>query len=194
MAEDVFALFDDYAARFARGERPDARAYLARAGERADELATLLDRYLESAPAASPDAESVRVAEAWLAGDPPLVALRSSRGIRVEHVVDALMDRLALDPSKRAKVKRYYQRLEQGLLEPRGVSGRVWDVLQTTLGAGVERAAAWRPRPLAVDAAYLRADALMQAHVPPPAAPAADLDEIDELFLSGRDATVGSSE
>ena len=49
MPEDVFSLFDDYAARFAHGERPEARAYLARAGGRADELAQLTDGYLARA-------------------------------------------------------------------------------------------------------------------------------------------------
>ena len=30
MADEVMRLFDDFAARFARGERPDAREYLTR--------------------------------------------------------------------------------------------------------------------------------------------------------------------
>jgi hypothetical protein len=47
MRDDVMRLFDEYAARFARGERPDARAYLARAGSGEDELAALIERYLE---------------------------------------------------------------------------------------------------------------------------------------------------
>ncbi len=43
MADDVMVLFDEYAARFARGERPDPREYLRRAGEGAEELASLID-------------------------------------------------------------------------------------------------------------------------------------------------------
>ena len=33
MADEVMRLFDEYAASFARGERPDTRAYLAQAGK-----------------------------------------------------------------------------------------------------------------------------------------------------------------
>ena len=80
MSEDVMHLFDEYAASFARGERPDARAYLARAGERGDELGALIERYLERVPPPAPDAETVALAESWLAGQPPLLELRTWRG------------------------------------------------------------------------------------------------------------------
>jgi cell division protein FtsB len=41
LPEHAFELFDEYAAAYARGERPDAGAYLERAGAEADELARL---------------------------------------------------------------------------------------------------------------------------------------------------------
>ena len=185
MAEDVYRLFDDYAVRYARGERPDARAYLTRAGDGADELADLLDRFLAAAPPPPVDDDLVAAFQAWLAGDPPLLELRVRRGLRRDEVVDGLIERLSLDRGKREKVKRYYHRLETGLLEPSGVDRRVFEALGEALRARVEDLLAWRPRPLEA-AAYLRADAA----VPPPPAPAdvheraaaEEPDEIDALF------------
>ena len=41
----------------------------------------------------------------------------------------AVMGSLGLDPAKRKKVARYYHQLETGLLDPRRVSGRVFEAL-----------------------------------------------------------------
>ena len=185
MADEVMRLFDDFAARFARGERPDAREYLAQARDGADELAALIDRFLETVPPPPPDEDALVAVEAWLAGEPPLLELRKRRGVKVDGVVDALVDQLSLDRAKRAKVKRYYQQLETGLLDPARVSGRVFDALSETLHARVRDALTWRPRPSALEGTYLRADAMadvrMLAHGP--AAPElAERDEIDKLF------------
>ena len=184
-------LFDDYAARFARGERPDARAYLARAGEGADELARLIEVYLERAPSPAPDEESVALTRAWVEGHPPLLALRTRRGVTRDKVVDALMSRLGLDPGKRDKVKRYYHQLENGLLEPRRVDRSVWEVLAETLKARASELAAQRVRPLRIDAsmAYFR---VSEAAAPAMAAPMAsgpppEEDEIDRLFRGASD-------
>ena len=191
MADDVFALFDDYAARFARGERPDARAYLARAGEGAEELAALIDRYLESAPAPAPDEDARAVAAGWVAGEPPLLALRTRRGLKRDEVVDALMSSLGLDSEKRDKVKRYYHRLEGGLLEPARVDRRVFEALAETLRASLADVTRWRARPLdAAPAFRVDAERARMAAAPPVFAEDADeQDEIDVLFLGGADGT-----
>jgi hypothetical protein len=182
-------LFDEYAASFARGERPDARAYLARAGEKGDELAALIERYLKRVPPPAPDADTVALAESWLAGQPPLLELRTRRGLRRDDVVDALVKRLDLDRAKRAKVKRYYDELEGGLLEPKRVDRRVWDVLASTLRARMDDLLAWRTDPpeAAFDALYrvTQADAVvapsLAASTPPPRRE--EPDKIDRLFL-----------
>jgi AcrR family transcriptional regulator len=184
MADAVTTLFDEYAQRFARGERPDVREYLARAGEGAEELSRMIDGYLTRVPPPEPDEASRTLAAAWLQGRTPLVELRVRRGLKRDAVVDALIERLGLDAAKREKVKRRYHELENGLLDPGGVDRSVWEVLAATLRARVSDLVAWRPRPLAADAAYLRVDAQ--------AAPAATMamdrlavdepDEIDRLF------------
>jgi hypothetical protein len=190
MADEVYTLFDDYAARFARGERPDTRAYLARAGAHADELAALIDRFLEAAPPPAADEDARALAAAWVEGEPPLLALRTQRAVKRDAVVDDLMGGLGLDPAKRKKVERYYHRLETGLLDPARVSGRVFAVLAETLRATVADLRGWRPRPVAAEGVYLRA-----VEPAPMGAPSIFVDEpnardeIDVLFLEGGDGT-----
>ena len=146
MADSTFMLFDEFAAQFARGESPDVRAYLERAGEERDDLAELIDAFLARAQPLEPDEEAVAVMRAFVSDRPPLLELRTRRGIRVDEIVRTLVKRLGIDPRKNAKVKDYYQRLEGGLLEPRGVDRSVWDALAAPLGDAVRELGAWRPR------------------------------------------------
>src|SRR6266508_1855239 len=110
VAERVEELFGEYAAAYARGERPQAREFLARAGARVDELASLIDVLL--APAL--DEQAVELFEAWQAGESPLLRLQTARGLTRETVVSTLIRTLGLDPTKEAKVTRYYHELESG--------------------------------------------------------------------------------
>ncbi len=185
MNSDVSRLFDEYAVRYSRGERPDARAYLERAGAGAGELAGLIDAFLTRAPAPEPDENTVALMQAWAAGEPPLLALRVRRGLRREAVVDALLAALGLAPEKRAKVARYYHELESGLLDPAAVSRSVFEALGETLRARAADLQSWRARPPEpAAAAFLRAPEPVAA--PPaalaPAQPEEEWDEVDELF------------
>jgi hypothetical protein len=168
-------LFEEYAARFARGEQPDLRDYLEQAGDRREELATLVDGWLARVEPPPPDEESVQRMRAWLAGQPPLLELRTRRGLRRSEVVDALIERFGLDRQKRAKVERYYHEVESGSLRP---SRRIAEALGELFGTPVR---AWKPRPLAAEAAYFRAEEPIAATAAAPARPE-PLDEIDELF------------
>jgi hypothetical protein len=183
--ERVAELFAEYADAYARGEHPRAEEYLARAGEQADELAGLLERFVRAAPAREASPAMMALTEAALTGEPPLVTLRASQGIRVDDVVDALVERLEVDKSKREKLKRYYQRLEGGLLDASRVSGKVWDVLASVIGPRSKELAARQPR-AAAGAVYLRAAEPTTAPQLSPAHPKREeLDEIDRLFLGG---------
>jgi hypothetical protein len=184
---ELFELFDEYAAAYARGERPQAREYLARAGPRADELARLIDEFLQRSPAAEPDEETITIVGALVEGHPPLLELRVQRGLRREQVVDALVRLLGLDVKKGRKVADYYHQLEGGLLEPRGVDRRVWDALAETFKTRVDDLVAWRPRPAGAAPAYLRAAGAGHEMAAPttPASTKVERDEIDDLFLFG---------
>jgi hypothetical protein len=193
---DVDRLFDEFAAAYVRGDRPDLPDYLARAGDGAEELARLVDVFLRVAPAPEASDDDAAVMQARLEGEPGLLALRNRRSRRVDEVVAGLADTLGVDD--RARLKRYYQRLEGGLLDPHRVDQRVWDALRglfatnvrnvvrpVATGAGGSAMAYYR-RPASPDPTVRRAsaapDALMEKLTqldPPPA----ERDELDRLFL-----------
>ena len=132
---DVDRLFDEFAASYVRGEQPDVAAYLARAGDDAPELARLVEVFLRVAPTPEPSDEDVAVMHARLEGEPGLVALRRGRGQKVDEVVAALGARLGVKDVPR--LRRYYQRLETGVLDTRPVDERVWEALRDVFAANV---------------------------------------------------------
>ena len=191
---DVDRLFDELAAAYVRGERPDLPAYLARAGDDADELARLVDAFLRTVPPPEPSEDDVAVMRARLEGEPGLLALRKRRGRKVDEVVDDLAARLEVDD--RSRLKRYYQRLEGGTLDPGPVDQRVWDALRDLFVTNVRAIV----RPVTTQTgdsamAYYRrggpartldAQAAMLRPMPAAEAPASDAperDELDRLFL-----------
>jgi hypothetical protein len=185
LADELFTLFDEYAVCWARGEAPDAREYLARAGPASGELAELLDRFLASVPPGEPDEGLVASFAAWAAGEPPLLELRVRRGVRRDEIVEAIVGRFRLPQAKRAKVGRYVHRLETGLLDSRRVDPGVLEAWGDVLRARVEELLAWRPPPAAPQAArsYMRSSSIADASLDFAAsAPAEEWDEVDELF------------
>jgi hypothetical protein len=194
--EQVEVLFDEFALEYVRGERPDVRSYLERAGAAREELGRLIDRFLEALPVQPPSEEDVVLIQAGLEHEPPLLVLRKRRKLTRDAVVSALMTRLSLDPAKRGRVRGYYHRIEVGTLDPEPVDRRVWDVLADLLKANARSLAGPRPElQPAFDVSYRRsADHLAatplalgkieeigrgkEASTPDPTEP----DEIDRLF------------
>lgn len=187
MEARVELLFDEFAVRYARGEHPDVREYLERAGPERQELGRLLDRFLEAVPARATSEEEIVLMHARLEQQPPILLLRLRRKLGREAVVAALVRQLRLDPGKSGKVGGYYHDLEVGNLDPEPVDRRVWDVLADVLEANVRGLAGYRPEAPPPAAAYLREPSGMQAKLSEraaaPAAPADEgPDEIDRLF------------
>ena len=178
-------LFEEYVGRFAAGERPDLREYLARAGDGRDELAGLVARFLQWAEAPEPDEDAVAVAQAWIEGEAPLVALRVRRGLRREEVVDGGDEALPAWAELREKVARRYHELETGQLDASRADPALLEELASVLRARVADLLAWKPRPLATEAAFYREaepvamPSTFAAAPPPPSEP----DEVDRLFL-----------
>ncbi len=182
MAEDVDRLLDEYATRFARGERPDLREYLDRAGEGKDELARLVDAWLRLAPPPEADEETVALVEAWARGEAPLAVLRARRGLRRAQVVEALIERFRLDPARREKVERYYHEVEAGLRLP--AEKRLLAALADILGVPASALASLRPKPLEAQGAFFRAQEVPSEI--PPLEEAEPPDEVDLLFRGRR--------
>jgi hypothetical protein len=186
----VDRLFDEFAGAWARGETPDVRDYLDRAGDERDELAALLDGYMAAA-AVPPPSEETRATFSELVPSeyetPPMLAMRLEKRMRRSQIVRQLCAALGLGEAEEPKVARYYHELETGLLDPRGVSSRVWHALATILSPRIRHQVMDRfePPPMMVAAYYRRAD--LTTSVAPPAAPAraadpAERDEVDALF------------
>ena len=186
MADLVLELFEEYVAAFAAGERPDLRAYLERAGDGREELAALVDRFLVWADAPEPDEDAVAIAQAWIDGEAPLVALRVRRGVKREEVVAWVMERFGLASGLREKVALRYHQLETGQLDVGGADPALVEGLAGFFHARVADLLAWKPRPLAAEPAYFRAEAPPPpASAVTPAPAAAEPDEVDRLFGAG---------
>jgi hypothetical protein len=65
--------------------------------------------------------------------DAPLVEARNRLGMKRERVVAELGRALGLSAGDAAKLRRYYHRLESGLLDTSRVSNRVWTALEGIL-------------------------------------------------------------
>jgi hypothetical protein len=183
MHEDTIRLFDEFAVSFGRGENPDVRELLDRAGDDAAALAQLVDVFLAGSDPPAPEPERVELMRAWARGEPPLLELRTSRRLRRGEVVSRLTRLLGLAPDREAKVARYYHELEAGTLDTRRVDARVWDALRDVLGTEVRSLARWKPAAAAQPAAlYRRLDLAGPAAPAPPQAAPPEEDEVDRLF------------
>ncbi len=184
MSEPVDALFDEFAAAFARGERPEVLGYLGRAGEGAGELAALIDAYLVVA-VPPPPSEAARRRVRALIPEQTLRDLRTKAGLKRDRLVDEILAAFSINPVKRKRVKNYYRELEAGLLDPAGVSPRLWALLGRLLSADPSvLIGAARPAPI-TQSAFLSSEVAMEAAAPAPGR-ADEPDDVDRLFLSGR--------
>jgi hypothetical protein len=193
-ADDLISeLFDAWAAAYARGERPDPRPYLLRAGDASDSLASLMERYVQAAPRPQPSDDDVELVGAWMRGDSPLAEIRSRRGITRDQIVAAIQERFGLRDDQRPSIKDYYHQLESGLISPRGLSRRLLQLLSETLGVGPSSIMGARPRRIRAAPAF-RADLLRSDEIEGvrynAAASVEGLvdephDEVRALFLSG---------
>ena len=163
MRPEVELLFQEFAASWARGEHPDVRDYLERAGAERDGLATLLDGFLTAAPARPPSEETLAAFAGLAPGEhdtPPMLEMRVAMGLRRRDVVRQLRGALGLGKSDEPKVARYYHELETGLLDPRRVSPRVWHALATLLAPAIRplMMSNYEAPPVVVTAYFRRAD------------------------------------
>jgi hypothetical protein len=189
------------------GEAPAVEDYLDRAGDDADELATMIAGFLDVAPPPPYSDKKltelrrdplVRASVEALSGESGLLPsllprLRDRARLRRDEVVARLARALGM-AGEEERTARYLHGLEAGTLPSAGVSRRVLDALAGILGASgdeLERAADMpglaTPE---IAGAYLRAESGAEpggtpadhARLPAPE----DWDELDRLFLGGR--------
>ena len=136
MSVELATLLDELARRHARGEPLDVEGLLAQAGDRSDELAPMIETFLVRAPRRIASAQTLAYVRAL--DDPPILRARVAKALRVDDVVDAIMTACRLQPGSRAKVRRYYQQLEGGVLDPAPVAASVWEAISALLGRSRE--------------------------------------------------------
>lgn len=205
---DLEKLRDEFAAAFAAGQSPDPTEWLAQVGDdERQELESLIDHYLMTAPRRAWDAEAYEHSLAKVAVDrafesregvsgswPELLPrLRDRARIKRAELVERLTAKLGETDS--AKVGVYYNRMEHGALPADGVSATVLAALADLVGtsaaalraagaSGAERASGAEPayaRLAAPDRGYDEVADFKAAEVAAPA----DRDRIDELFTGG---------
>jgi hypothetical protein len=185
MSAELDTLLDELARRHARGEPLDVEGTLRRAGDRADELAPLIEAFLARAPRGEPSEDGLRFVRSL--DEPPMLRARVATALKVHDVVDAIIAECDVRPESRPKVRRYYQQLEGGILDPSRVGTSVWDAITGILGRS--RAALTAPS-LGVGpsaAPMYRADRLFEpGEVPTLSASMTEPeppDDVDALFL-----------
>lgn len=201
LREVTLELFERFTTSWAAGETPDPLDALAKAPvQDRVRLSFLLDRFLAGQPRREPTEESLayiqQIAELAAAqaaaDDAPLLEARVALGLKRHVVVALLRDALGLDVSAEPKLRRYYHRLESGLLDATRVNEKVWAALEGILK--------WRGDPAHTQPLAATASAFFRASdAPTPPWPAesvsfsarerrdpADWETVDELFLGPR--------
>ncbi len=182
MTGQLEQLLDEFVGRWTGDEPLAVDELLVRAGPQADELAGLIDRFLERAPRRESTADALAFVRAL--DEPPLLRARQALGLKLDDIAAALVEKLGLGEKVREKVRRYYQELELGQLEPEGVAAGVWDALSGLLGRDARGLAAIRAQPLAAAPMFREAtivgqelplEDFSQRSAPEP-------DEVDRLF------------
>lgn len=203
---DPASVFDSYVAEHRAGESPSEHEALSRVEDTdRDELAAMIDAYLERRPrrawdpaafeasGAAPFVYSLARSLEGSAGLWPalLPRLRARARLARRDLVGELADRLGV-ATRRDKVERYYHQMEQGLLDSRGVSDAVLDALGAILGEsreGLRRAGRGLGGEGAPDGAVFARTAGApsdESHrMREPTAAGEEPDEIDRLFRAG---------
>ena len=182
MMVELDTLLDELARRHARGEPLDVEGTLARAGDRADELAPLIEAFLARAPRREPTAESLAFVRSL--DEPPLLRARVAKSLKVDDVVDVIVadmrarprgppEGAPLLPAARGRDARPDPRRRDGLGRDHAGHGSLARALSAPSGP-------------AAAAPMYRADALvvLDEQLVPRAAPEpSQPDMVDALFL-----------
>ena len=176
-------LLDELVGRWTRGEPLEVDELLLRADSQSDELAGLIDAFLERAPRREPTPAALALVRSL--DEPSLLRARQERRLKLDDLTAGLLDKLGLPTAARAKVRRYYQDLELGQLDPAGVAVSVWEALSGLLGRDARGLAALRPVAAAAPAMFRLADYdrdAAEGALTPSGSAETEPDEVDRLF------------
>lgn len=142
MSDRATELFERYLGELEAGGRPDPAAFVADAGDEADQLSSMIATYLTTHPRTDIPADEVLEMAAKPELEPPrpwsqlLPELRARTGTRRDELVRRLAEVLGVKGSE-PQVDGYVHELETGQLSPRRVRPAVVKALATVLAAPV---------------------------------------------------------
>ena len=180
---------EEFRAAYVAGGHPDAGNFLHRvpAAER-DELGRRIRMVLADEPPPDPAPETLLMVQAMLRGQPPLLELRTARGMTRDQAVSQLRDELGLEPAKESRVAVYYHELETGQLPLAGIRDRVFEAVARVMGVARASLMLKGPDPSAPgapQAVFARAASSTEVSIDALAALPGEPDEVDDLFTGG---------
>jgi hypothetical protein len=183
-------LTQEFRRQYLDGAHPDAAQFLDRAPQaEREELGRRIRAVLAEEPPPDPAPETLLMVQAMLRGQPPLLELRTAKGMTRDQVVSDLREELGLEPAKEHRVAVYYHELENGQLPLAGIRDRVFEAVAKVMG--VARASLMLKGPSAEspgDAQVVFARAAepgAEVSLYALAALPGDPDEVDDLFTGG---------
>lgn len=187
---DIDALVEEFRRQYVDGHHPDAADFLHRAPEAdREELGRRIRVVLADEPPPDPAPETLLMVQAMLRGQPPLLELRTAKGMTRDQVVSDLREELGLEPAKEQRVAVYYHELETGQLPLAGIRDKVFEAVAKVMGVaraslllqGPERGGAAATQPVFARAVTSDAEISLDALAALPGDP----DEVDDLFTGG---------
>lgn len=183
------ALAEEFRSEYLAGRSPDAAAFLDRAAE-ADrgELGRRIRLVLAEEPPPDPAPETLLMVQAMLRGQPPLLELRTAKGMTRDQVVSDLREELGLEPATEQRVAVYYHELETGQLPLAGIRDRVFEAVAKVMGVARASLMLQGPQPDRAGAAqpvFARAEPGTEVSLHALAALPGEPDEVDDLFTGG---------
>ena len=186
---DIDTLTEEFRRAYTAGDHPDAAEFLARVGaDDRDELGRRIRGVLVEEPPPASAPETLLMVQAMLRGDPPLLELRTARGLTRDEVVSGLRHELDLDPTDEERVAVYYHELETGQLPLAGIRDRVFEAVASVLG--VARSALLLQGPgshsgTPTQAVFARAQPGAEVNLVALTAPPDQHGAVDDLFTGG---------
>ena len=185
----IDALAEEFRRAYVAGEHPDAAEFLDRAPEAdREELGRRMRLVLADEPPPDPAPETLLMVQAMLRGEPPLLELRTAKGMTRDQVVSDLREELGLEPADEQRVAEYYHELETGQLPLAGIRDRVFEAVAKVMGVaraslllqGPEGRGAGAPQVV-----YARAEPGVEVGFAMLAEPPGERDVVDDLFTGG---------
>ncbi len=180
---------EEFRSAYVAGDHPDAANFLERVpADHRDELGRRIRLVLADEPPPDPAPETLLMVQAMLRGQPPLLELRTARGMTRDEAVGQLRDELGLPPASEPRVAVYYHELETGQLPLAGIRDQVFEAVARVMGVARASLMLRGPEastPGAPQAVFARAASGTEVRMDALSSLPGEPGEVDDLFTGG---------